>query len=449
MKKDSKTIFTCEKCDAQYPKWSGRCLDCGSWGTLKESKVQSQKSKVAEETFFDNKKLVDFTQVSSENFERIKTNLSEIDQIFGGGIVKGSLILIGGEPGIGKSTLVLQILKQLAATSPLLYVSGEESAQQIKLRIERLNYKPVNLKFLSETNIEQVCAAINELKPSLAIIDSIQTVYSSSVESEPGNVSQIRACTVKLLEVAKRTDVPVIIVGHVTKDGSVAGPKTLEHLVDVVLYLEGDRLHGFRILRSSKNRFGSTNEVGVLEMTGEGLIEVKDPTKAFLQANNNQTAGSVISCFMEGSRPFLVEVQALVTPTVFGYPQRKTSGYDLNRLQMLTAVLFKRVSLNLNTQDIHLNIVGGFKITEPALDLAVAAAIISALKNKPISKDTIIIGEVGLGGEVRAVPNLDKRISEAEKLGFARMFIPQTSKEKKYKIQTFPIANLTDLMKLL
>ena len=443
-----KTIFSCEKCDAQYPKWSGRCLECGSWGTLKESKVQSQKPKV-EETFFDNKKLVDFTQVSSENFERIKTNLSEIDQIFGGGIVKGSLILIGGEPGIGKSTLVLQILKQLAATAPLLYVSGEESAQQIKLRIERLNYKPVNLKFLSETNIEQVCAAINELKPSLAIIDSIQTVYSSSVESEPGNVSQIRACTVKLLEVAKRTDVPVIIVGHVTKDGSVAGPKTLEHLVDVVLYLEGDRLHGFRILRSSKNRFGSTNEVGVLEMTGEGLIEVKDPTKAFLQANNNQTAGSVISCFMEGSRPFLVEVQALVTPTVFGYPQRKTSGYDLNRLQMLTAVLFKRVSLNLNTQDIHLNIVGGFKITEPALDLAVAAAIISALKNKPISKDTIIIGEVGLGGEVRAVPNLDKRISEAEKLGFARMFIPQASKEKKYKIQTFPIANLTDLMKLL
>ncbi len=446
--KNAKTIFICAKCDAQYPKWSGRCLECGSWGTLHESNVQSQKSKV-NENFFDNKKLVDFIQVSSENFERIKTNLSEIDQIFGGGIVKGSLILIGGEPGIGKSTLVLQILKQLAPTSPLLYVSGEESAQQIKLRIERLHYTPTNLKFLSETNIEQVCAAINEIKPTIAIVDSIQTVYSDSVASEPGNVAQIRACTVKLLEAAKSTNTPVIIVGHVTKDGSVAGPKTLEHLVDVVLYLEGDRLHGFRILRSSKNRFGSTNEVGVLEMTGEGLMEVKDPTKAFLQANGHQTAGSVISCFMEGSRPFLVEVQALVTPTIFGYPQRKTSGYDLNRLQMLSAVLFKRANLNLNMQDIHLNIVGGFKIAEPAIDLAVAAAIISALKNKPISKDSLILGEVGLGGEVRTVPNLEKRIIEAEKLGFKQIILPDTAPEKKYKIETIAIKNVNDLIKLI
>lgn len=444
----NKTIFICSKCDAQYPKWSGRCLECGAWGTLKETNNQiansnNQKTTVA----FDNTKLVDFKNVSSENFTRIKTNLTEIDEIFGGGIVKGSLILLGGEPGIGKSTLVLQILKALPSQDPLLYVSGEESAAQIKLRIERLKYQPDNLKFLSETNIEQVCAAIQETKPSLAIIDSIQTVYSSSVESEPGNVAQIRACTAKLMEVAKKSDIPIIIIGHVTKDGAVAGPKTLEHLVDVVLYLEGDGLHGFRILRSSKNRFGSTNEVGILEMTSEGLVEVKNPTQAFLQVNNNQTSGSAISCIMEGSRPFLVEVQALVTPTVFGYPQRKTSGYDMNRLQMLSAVLFKRAGLNLNTQDIHLNIVGGLKVTEPAIDLAVCAAIISALKNIPIAKDTLILGEVGLGGEIRNVPNLERRLLEIEKLGFQRALVPSANLTKKYSTIIQPIKILTDLLK--
>jgi len=448
MKQELKTIFICSKCDAQYPKWSGRCLECGAWGTLKETNNQIANSNNQKTTIaFDNSKLVDFKNVSSENFTRIKTNLTEIDEIFGGGIVKGSLILLGGEPGIGKSTLVLQILKALPSQDPLLYVSGEESAAQIKLRIERLKYQPDNLKFLSETNIEQVCAAIQETKPSLAIIDSIQTVYSSSVESEPGNVAQIRACTAKLMEVAKKSDIPIIIIGHVTKDGAVAGPKTLEHLVDVVLYLEGDGLHGFRILRSSKNRFGSTNEVGILEMTSEGLVEVKNPTQAFLQVNNNQTSGSAISCIMEGSRPFLVEVQALVTPTVFGYPQRKTSGYDMNRLQMLSAVLFKRAGLNLNTQDIHLNIVGGLKVTEPAIDLAVCAAIISALKNIPIAKDTLILGEVGLGGEIRTVPNLERRLLEIEKLGFQRALVPSANLTKKYSTIIQPIKILTDLLK--
>ncbi|NQT50072.1 DNA repair protein RadA [Candidatus Kuenenbacteria bacterium] len=455
-----KKIFTCTKCDAQFPKWAGRCLGCGAWGTVEESKVNSQKSKVVESQTFDEKKLVDFNQISSENFQRTKLGLNEIDQIFGGGIVQGSITLIGGEPGIGKSTLVLQILKQLEGgeTPPephldklggfrasLLYISGEESAQQIKLRMDRLKYKANTLRFLAETNVEQICAAIRELKPKIAIIDSIQTIYSSDVESEAGNVGQIRACTVKLLEVAKTTNTPVIITGHVTKDGSVAGPKTLEHLVDVVIYLEGDKFHGYRILRSSKNRFGSTNEIGVLEMTAEGLIEVKDPTKAFLSSSSQDIPGSVISCFMEGTRAFLVEVQALVTPTVFGFPQRKTSGYDLNRLQMIAAVLFKRAGLNLGNQDIHLNIVGGFKVTEPAIDLAVAMAIMSALKNVAIAKNTIIIGELGLGGEVRVVSNIEKRIMEAEKLGFEKVIIPDVKINKTFKIQIQKAKSITEL----
>ena len=405
----NKTIYNCTKCDAQFPKWAGRCLSCGAWGTVEESLGQKIKKSKKQEIKFDEKKLVDFNKISSENFQRTKLGLNEIDQIFGGGIVQGSITLIGGEPGIGKSTLVLQILKQLeGGEAPLLYISGEESAQQIKLRMDRLKYKANTLKFLSETNVEQICSAIRELKPKIAIIDSIQTIYSSDVESEAGNVGQIRACTVKLLEVAKTTNTPVIITGHVTKDGSVAGPKTLEHLVDVVIYLEGDKFHGYRILRSSKNRFGSTNEIGVLEMTAGGLMEVKDPTKAFLSSSAQNIPGSVISCFMEGTRAFLVEVQALVTPTIFGFPQRKTSGYDLNRLQMITAVLFKRAGLNLSNQDIHLNIVGGFKVTEPAIDLAVATAIMSALKNISIPKNTIVIGELGLGGEIRTVSNIEK-----------------------------------------
>ncbi|MBU1131883.1 DNA repair protein RadA [Patescibacteria group bacterium] len=448
---NAKTIYICENCDAQFPKWSGRCLQCGAWGTIKESAGQSEDKHKVSVQKFDAGKLIDFNNIAIENFPRLKTDLVEIDQIFGGGIVPGSLILIGGEPGIGKSTLVLQILKQIEAGDiPLLYVSGEESAAQIKLRIERLNYKPKNLKFLSETNVEQVCAAIRELKPKIAVIDSIQTIYSSDAPSEAGNVAQIRACTVKLLEIAKSTNVPLIIIGHVTKDGAVAGPKTLEHLVDVVTYLEGDRLHGFRILRSSKNRFGSTNEVGVLEMTAAGLMEVKDPTKAFLQEIiQSPVPGSVITCFLEGRRAFLAEVQALVTPTIFGYPQRKTSGYDLNRLQMLSAVLFKRANMNLNNQDIHLNIVGGFKINEPAIDLAAAAAIISALRNKSISRDMMIIGEIGLGGEVRPVPNLEKRIFEAEKLGFKSVIMPHSKFNKKTQIQLIPIKTVSEMLNLL
>ncbi|MBI5076807.1 DNA repair protein RadA [Candidatus Falkowbacteria bacterium] len=445
MQNEPKTIFICSKCDAQFPKWSGRCLNCGAWGTITESILRLTSLAQDDNLKFDQNKLVDLTVISSDKFERMKTGIAEIDELFGGGIVKGSLILLGGEPGIGKSTLCLQIIKQLeGADSPLLYVSGEESAPQTKLRVERLNYQPKNLKFLSETNIEEIGAAIASVKPALAIIDSIQTVYSNEVESEAGAVNQIRACTAKLIGVAKKNDIPIIITGHVTKDGTVAGPKTLEHLVDVVVYLEGDEFHDFRILRSTKNRFGSTNEIGVFEMTNAGLIEVKDPTRAFLSQAHEDSAGSAISCFMEGTRAFLIEVQALVTPTIFGYPQRKTSGYDLNRLQMICAVLFKRAGLNLNNQDIHLNIVGGIKVNEPAIDLAVALAIVSALKNKPVPSDTAAIGELGLGGEIRSVSNIEKRISEAEKLGFKNAIIPNIKINKEFKIKLRMVKNLKE-----
>ncbi|MFH0780089.1 MAG: DNA repair protein RadA [Parcubacteria group bacterium] len=448
MSTQAKTIFSCSNCDAQFPKWNGRCSQCGQWGTVREGQTNNRTQ--AHGHKFNNEDFIDLNKVSSEKFERIKTNMPEIDQIFGGGIVPGGLILLGGEPGIGKSTLVLQILKQLSGLDrPLLYVSGEESAEQIKLRMQRLDYKAQNLKFLMETNVEQICAAIAELKPCLAIIDSIQTVYSDETESEAGSVNQIRCATVKLLNSAKQTNTTIIITGHVTKDGTVAGPKTLEHLVDVVMYLEGDKLHDFRLLRSLKNRFGSTNEVGVFEMTGAGLIEVKNPTNAFLEQSSENLAGSVISCFMEGTRVFMIEVQALVTPTFFGYPQRKIAGYDLNRLQMISAVLFKRAGLNLNNQDIHLNIAGGIKVSEPAIDLAVALAIVSALKNKPIAKDTIVIGELGLGGEIRNVQQLEKRIAEAEKLGFQTAIIPDVKLKKGFKIELKKTRSIKDALRIL
>jgi DNA repair protein RadA/Sms len=440
------TIFECSKCGSQTPKWSGRCLSCGAWGTVKES-VKNESIGIAKKVTFDNKKLIDFQTVDHEKFTRLATGIAELDNLFGGGIVKGSLILIGGEPGIGKSTLVLQILKNLeGATNPLLYISGEESAEQIKLRADRLNYAPKNLRFLAETNVEQLSAAITELKPAITIVDSIQTIYSNETNSEAGAVSQIRACTVKLLQAAKESNLPIIITGHVTKDGAVAGPKTLEHLVDVVAYLEGDKYHGFRVLRAVKNRFGSTNEIAIFEMTNLGLIEIKNPSQAFLQTSSEPIAGSAISCFCEGTRAFLVEIQALVSPVLFGYPQRKTSGFDTNRLQMLSAVISKRANLNLNAQDIHLNVVGGFKIKEPALDLAVAAAIISAIKNKPINRQTVIIGEVGLGGEIRHVQNLERRLNEAEKLNFTTAIIPDIKLTKNFKINLIKVKKLSELL---
>lgn len=415
------TIFLCSKCDTQFPKWFGQCPECGTWGSIAEALSSSAKEK---EVVLPAGKTFKLDQVKQKDFQRIQIGFGGLDRVLGGGLVPGSLILLGGAPGIGKSTLVLQIAKQFK--SQVLYVSGEESAQQIKLRLDRLEIKGDNLEFLGETDIGVVQATIKKKKPGLAIIDSIQTVYLPALDSEPGSVSQIRASTVKLLETAKKTNTAIIVIGHVTKEGTVAGPKTLEHLVDTVLYLEGDLFHCFRILKSVKNRFGSTNEVSIFEMKQEGLVEIMNPSEIFLSSQNEDISGSVITAVVEGTRSFLVEVQALVSRTVFGYPQRKCTGFDLNRLQLLIAVLSKRAKIDLSSQDVHVNVVGGLNLShKPSVDLAVALAIISAYQNKPISKKTVVSGEIGLGGEVRPVSWANKRIKEAIKMGFQKIIAPK------------------------
>ena len=442
MTKQPQIIFTCSKCGTQFPKWIGRCSTCGAWGTVSEEIPNAQFS--ISKVKIDKDQIMDFQKTAPPDFKRLTTNISEFDRVLGGGIVVGSLILLGGEPGIGKSTLVLQICDKIR--SPILYVSGEESASQIKMRIDRLGVDFSSLKFLGENNIEKIIAFAVEEKPSLLIIDSIQTLYSNELPSEAGSINQVRICTVKLLEIAKKFNIPILIIGHVTKDGSVAGPKSLEHLVDAVLYLEGSSKDDFRLLRSAKNRFGSTNELGVFSMTGEGLLEVKNPSELFLPQNQETSSGSVLTCIMEGSRPFLIEVQALATKTLFGYPQRKTAGFDLNRLQMLIAVLIKRANIPLLNQDVHLNVTGGLKINETGADLAVCLAIISSLKDKIIKPDTLIIGEVGLGGEIRPVYQMEKRIEEAQKMNFKNIIVPVFKTEKKDLIM---VKNLEEATKKL
>ncbi|MBI4272523.1 DNA repair protein RadA [Candidatus Uhrbacteria bacterium] len=443
------TIYSCTKCDTQSSKWAGRCLECGVWGTLIEStKEESIKKKGAHSP---SAAVIPFSEINHANWQRIETGIKEIDQVLGGGIVPGSLILLGGEPGVGKSTLMAQIAIVLAKKEnrPVLYCSGEESGQQIKLRLDRIlalgETTSSSLLFAGETQCEKICATIQKEKPTLAIVDSIQTIGSSEVESEAGSISQVRACTVKLLQTAKENDIPIIITGHVTKEGSVAGPKTLEHLVDTVLYLEGDSNHFFRLLKTVKNRFGSTNEVGVFEMTEKGLMEVANPSSAFITEGDVSVPGTCTTVIVEGSRAFLVNVQALTSKTYFGYPQRRSVGFDQNRLQLLIAVLVKRLGLNLGDQDIHINIVGGLKINEPAIDLAVCASIISAYKNKPCDPKTIFCGEVGLSGEVRQVSSLEKRLKEAERLGFTHGYIPASAGKIESKLLLIHIRNVREL----
>lgn len=443
----NKTIFTCSNCDAQFQKWNGRCLECGKWGTIGEStKPEIVVNKKSINTHLP-AKTVNLNEIKGENVKRKLTGIHELDNVLGGGIVPGSLILLGGEPGIGKSTLSAQ----LASTIPdTLYISGEESIEQIKLRTDRIFGKTchsTSLRLCNETNCDIISATIAELKPTLAIVDSIQTIYTEDTTGEPGNMNQIRACTAKLLTVAKSTGTAVVIVGHVTKDGVVAGPKTLEHLVDTVLYLEGDRFHSCRILRAVKNRFGATDEVGIFEMLDSGLMEVKNPSALFLQERTEAMPGSVITCLMEGTRPLLVEIQALVNKTVFGYPVRKASGFDLNRLHVLTAVLQKRAGLNLAQYDIHLNVVGGIEANEPAVDLAVCLAIASAYKDKTLGNDLAVFGEVGLGGEVRAVQHADKRLKEAINLGMKRVITADNKKNASTKINIIKVKNIQELIK--
>jgi DNA repair protein RadA/Sms len=373
------------------------------------------------------------------------TNISELDRVLGGGIVPGSLILLGGSPGIGKSTLSLQIAASIPNT---LYISAEESVDQVKLRADRLKITSPTLKLANESVIEHIIATIKESKPALAILDSIQTLYSNEVEGEAGNLNQVRASTVKLLEAAKSLTIPLILIGHVTKEGVVAGPKTLEHLVDTVLYLEGDQHHEYRILRTVKNRFGATDEIGVFQMAAQGLEEVRNPSAVFLAERAEAAPGNVLTCLIEGTRALLVEVQALVSKTAFGYPTRKASGFDINRLHVLIAVLQKRAGLHLEQYDVHLNVVGGLEADEPAADLAVALAIASAFKDKPLGQDLAVFGEIGLGGEIRPVSQAEKRTKECEQLGLKRIITSLGSKSKitSQKVKIIPIKNIQELI---
>jgi DNA repair protein RadA/Sms len=440
----SSLLYICSNCDAQQPKWAGRCLECGAWGTLSQGIADEKKKATPSAAPAD---AIPFSDISHEAVPRRSTGIAEIDQVLGGGIVPGSLILLGGEPGIGKSTLLGQLACAISQDkNQVIYCSGEESAQQVKMRFDRLSKKQNDtLLFVGETNCEKVCAALRQHKPALAIVDSIQTIASCDVPSEAGSIAQVRACTVKLLEVAKQEHIPIIITGHVTKEGGVAGPKTLEHLVDTVLYLEGDASQYFRLLKTVKNRFGSTNEIGVFEMTGGGLVEVSNPSELFLSSEIEHAPGTATTCVVEGSRAFLVPIQALTSKTYFGYPQRKSIGIDSNRLGLLVAVLSKRLGVNLGDQDIHVNVVGGLKITEPAADLAVCASILSSYKNKPLEKGIVVFGEVGLTGEVRPVSHTEKRLKEAEKLGLTIAYIPKQSKKISSSLHLVEIKNLKDL----
>lgn len=444
MSHKTKTIFVCSKCDAQFSKWTGKCLECGSWGTIAETAkpVEEHTSNIPATAPATIQTL---STIDSHTTERIITHISELDRVLGGGLVPGSLTLLGGEPGIGKSTLALQ----LAATIPAsLYISGEESNGQVKMRATRLGITSPTLSLANETSVEAIIAALKLHTPKLAIIDSIQTISSEHVQGEAGSISQVRACATLLLEVAKQSGIPIILIGHVTKDGAVAGPKTLEHLVDTVLYLEGDQYHTYRILRAVKNRFGATDEVGIFEMEGGGLTPVLNPSASLLRERGEDMPGTVVTCVMEGTRPLLVEVQALVHKTAFGYPVRKSSGFDLNRLHVLAAVLEKRAGLSLAQYDIHLNIVGGMKIQEPAADLAVCLAIASSYKDKSLGRDTAVFGEVGLGGEVRSVQHQEKRIKESIDLGMKRIIIPQQKKSVDYKdVKLVEVKNIEELIK--
>ena len=432
------TIFTCTKCGAQAPKWSGRCTECGAWGTMVEEAITKTPTGSRQQPS-NNKpaQLIKWSELPNKPVVRYITHLSEIDRVLGGGLVPGSLVLLSGEPGCGKSTLVAQIAQTLDPQLSIIYISGEESAQQIKMRLDRLNYQPQKMTFASETNAETIMATAIKYKPQLLIIDSIQTVYSDEVPSEPGSVNQIKACTIKFLELAKEHDITIILIGHLTKEGVVAGPKTLEHLVDTVIYLENEPQHSYSLIRASKNRFGSTNEVGLLEMTGHGFRQLEKTTNLFIQPLQG-TSGSAISCLMEGSRPFLLEVQALVSKTYFGYPQRKAIGFDSNRLQILTTVLSKQTKINLADQDVIVSVAGGLKINETALDLAVCAAIASSYYNQPLPDKTLFLGEVGLAGEIRPIGKLEMRLKEAIKIGIDQVFLPAQAKitSSKMKIKT-------------
>lgn len=424
-----KTKFICQECGYESPKWMGKCPGCNIWNSMVEERIESaytERRGSLTSTTGAGKKPISIQEVVSEQEQRIDTKMKELNRVLGGGIVPGSLVLVGGDPGIGKSTLLLQTSYLLASNrEKVLYVSGEESIKQTKLRAERLGINDPALYVLAETNLDFIEEAIDELKPTFIVIDSIQTMYYPTVTSAPGSVSQVRECTGQLMRVAKTKGVAIFIVGHVTKEGAIAGPRLLEHMVDAVLYFEGERHHSYRLLRAVKNRFGSTNELGVFEMKESGLAEVLNPSEIFLEERSKGTSGSTVVASLEGTRTLMVEIQALITPTSFGNPRRTANGIDHNRVSLLMAVLEKRVGLLLQTQDAYLNVAGGVRLDEPAIDLAIAVSIASSFRDRPTNPGDVIIGEIGLTGEVRRVSRIEQRVLEAVKLGFTRVILPE------------------------
>ncbi len=427
----AKTMYVCSQCGYETPRWLGRCPDCGSWNTLEEqqaapeSKLPEKKIRRAPGT---DAEALRIDLIPDESSERRSCGIGELDRVLGGGLVAGSLVLVGGDPGIGKSTLLTQVCANLAdAGETVLYVSGEESARQIKMRANRLGASGAGFYVLSENDVNSVSKRMEQLSPSVMVIDSIQTMYLPEIASAPGSVSQVRECASLLMRLAKNSGCSVFLVGHVTKEGSIAGPRILEHMVDAVLYFEGDRQHQYRLLRAVKNRFGSVNELGMFEMASEGMIEVPNASEALLSERAHDASGCVVMAAMEGSRPFLTDVQALVATTVFGNPRRMASGMDQGRLALLLAVMEKRAGFRLYDKDVYINIAGGMSITEPAADLALCAAVASSFKNRPIDSDCSVIGEIGLAGEIRAVPQAERRIAECARMGFQRIILPKAN----------------------
>ncbi len=445
-----KVNYICQNCGYVSPRWTGKCPSCEQWNTLIETITESKKTKTGRETSAKNVQasIKPLHHVQHEyDGNRTASGISELDRVLGGGIVQGAVMLIGGDPGIGKSTLMLQISGNLK-DKKLLYVSGEESPAQIKMRADRLGLTLENFLVLPETNLDTVISAIEAENPDFVVIDSIQTVFIPELESSPGTITQLRESTSLLIRTAKSTNIPIFIVGHITKDGSIAGPKTIEHMVDVVLQFEGERTHFYRVLRGIKNRFGSTNEIGIFEMTEKGLKEVPNPSEVFLSQRNYGASGCVISSAIEGTRPILIEVQALVCTSSYGVPQRTAMGFDYKRLSILNAVIEKKLGVFLNKHDIFLNIAGGVRIDETSVDLAAAMAIYSSYRDIPVDSETVIIGEVGLAGEVRTISNIEKRINEAEKLGFKRIILPKNNikniNTKKYRIQIVGVERIKE-----
>ncbi len=429
MKKNSKPVFCCQSCGYQTPKWMGKCPDCGQWDTFVEETRASRSDHGTTHSLLSHQtEPVPIDSIEFDDEYRLSTGIQEFDRVLGGGLVPGTLVLIGGDPGIGKSTLMLQALYGLANSGyKVLYVSGEESVRQIRIRSERLSAVSHDLMIVSEIDVESIISMVKSTRPDVLVIDSIQTMFSSDLTSAPGSVSQVRESAVRIMLMAKKTGIPTFLVGHVTKDGAIAGPRLLEHMVDTVLYFEGDRNHVFRILRTVKNRFGSTNEIGVFEMNERGLEEVANPSAVFLSERPENAPGSVVTASMEGTRPILVELQALVGSTSFGNPRRTILGMDNNRVALLVAVIEKKLGMHLMGHDIFMNVAGGVKVDEPAIDLAIVSAVTSSFLDKSIQDGTLVLGEVGLAGEVRAIGRVETRVAEAKKMGFKRCLVPDSN----------------------